>query len=1300
MQNIYPTQIVKGTLNVGTFYSKTHTKNPIKPPGTITLRLQVVPATVPFEKRFKQPAFSKIPIYKAFNLQPAHHFVFNVRIIKAFDIPYVDIIGSCDPYILGEILDRDFYANKSNKPRTFTVYNSVRPYYNEMLQFKIESLRTDIVRLSIIDADLVSKDDPVSYHDFKMTEVGFGEIHKKVIKFTRYPNADFPPERSPGSVKLIYQLTAPNQMPFDTEYINPVTSQISQSTNITNNANNDVKPELSDTKPKLIDDRKEEINDKKVDGKVVKPEIRSNPLAVFKPNEGRILLRNMDNMVMKEGMEYYFLVGLKSDCKGYKFYSKNEDQPSWDDIFTFLLTNEDSDSIVFELFEEKSASIPSKTPSTATKIGEASVCLEGLREEGSGIADFGALGQLHFIYEERPYIFNPNSPSINIVDNLEKIRNDTKDTFAKKFDYTTLNVEIFEGVNIPIMDKNSTDPFVQILHEKTAKKLLQKPIACYHGRLYTKTLNPTWNQVFSMKVQNIITDVFTLNLFDYDKIKNDQIYSKNLPIHQMKFGHIYEDTINNKLFYRYQLLPPQCPRLFSNNYEAYSLHVKFLEGYDFTEAGEYYCVLRIDPETDLEGLSTLKTRKTFSPQWFSEHVYNITPNSHDISIELKTDNIGKDIVRHSYHYNLQDFLGENLKKTKLIEEKAVNGTIRFLMQATLRDDVGFLDYIEEDPKVTSDKLMCHIKIIDATNVPKTDAGTHLCDPYVVIELPQRKENLDTDLALYDGQYRFQTRVLENTLSPTWNQCFHFNIQSIATQRVKLSLFDYDKVSKDDLIGSFEFSLLDYVLGIPINSSAINVNAINNNNARLGMISEENVKVGKANLHFKLQICQPGQISFQEQPFSIPRLLVHIGHNFVIPEKLNCYGRLRLQGDHEYQYTKIEPPFDHNFKFYVGNYQTDEFEIELCSHDTTIADKTISFPNGSQNSEDSENNTSIVQSDGNKRFIKLSKLQMEERIQLDGDLTGIEIMATMKPDAEINENNFAPIGAKSSELFNLFINATNGVFSMGRTGYVYFKFSFIRKDFINNNGQIKEAISSKSISDYSRIINTRDINSIISLPIISLNTDVLTIQLFEYKFDEYPKPKIGYQPSKTNVLGEASILLKDIGFGIINNQTIKLSPNGEINLTMNLAQPNAIPFSEMPFVPYKLKIMILEATDVPKMDLMSKSDPYLEFWLENDVSRNRTKTLENTLTPQWMETTEFILTNLNETLHLRLMDENVGKDKEISSGSYNFSQLQVGVPKEEWIEMNSSTKKMGGKVNVIFCLMTWGVPDIDISDLLC
>lgn len=128
----------------------------------------------------------------------------------------------------------------------------------------------------------------------------------------------------------------------------------------------------------------------------------------------------------------------------------------------------------------------------------------------------------------------------------------------------------------------------------------------------------------------------------------------------------------------------------------------------------------------------------------------------------------------------------------------------------------------------------------------------------------------------------------------------------------------------------------------------------------------------------------------------------------------------------------------------------------------------------------------------------------------------------------------------------------------------------------------------------------------------------------------------------------------------------------------------------------LHIKAVEAKDVPKMDIIGKSDPFLKFTLNTSSQEYRTKTIKNTLTPQWHEDIHIPITsNMNDLLHIGLYDEDkFSKNDLISTRDFPVSEFRVGEIKDTWYDFSPIPKLAkksisGGKVRLIFHLANSG-----------
>lgn len=95
-------------------------------------------------------------------------------------------------------------------------------------------------------------------------------------------------------------------------------------------------------------------------------------------------------------------------------------------------------------------------------------------------------------------------------------------------------------------------------------------------------------------------------------------------------------------------------------------------------------------------------------------------------------------------------------------------------------------------------MILHIKVIEAKDVPKMDVVGY-SDPYVKFT--------------YDkGPGTYQTRYIEQTLTPVWNEEFHIAILDKKEGLIKAFLYDFDKVSNDDLISTKDFPINSFQIG--------------------------------------------------------------------------------------------------------------------------------------------------------------------------------------------------------------------------------------------------------------------------------------------------------------------------------------------------------------------------------------------------------------------------------------------------------------------------------------------------------
>ena len=120
----------------------------------------------------------------------------------------------------------------------------------------------------------------------------------------------------------------------------------------------------------------------------------------------------------------------------------------------------------------------------------------------------------------------------------------------------------------------------------------------------------------------------------------------------------------------------------------------------------------------------------------------------------------------------------------------------------------------------------------------------------------------------------------------------------------------------------------------------------------------------------------------------------------------------------------------------------------------------------------------------------------------------------------------------------------------------------------------------------------------------------------------------------------------------------------------------------------LHLKVVEAVDIPKMDIISKSDPYCIVSLSNSVNRQRTKTIDNTDHPVWNQEFHFpIKHNSNNTpvsISITVYDEDTfSKDDIISSIEIPVNDYLVGRVYDEWYSLYPAKKvKKGGRIHLV------------------
>ncbi|CAF1521156.1 unnamed protein product [Adineta steineri] len=89
---------------------------------------------------------------------------------------------------------------------------------------------------------------------------------------------------------------------------------------------------------------------------------------------------------------------------------------------------------------------------------------------------------------------------------------------------------------------------------------------------------------------------------------------------------------------------------------------------------------------------------------------------------------------------------------------------------------------------------------------------------------------------------------------------------------------------------------------------------------------------------------------------------------------------------------------------------------------------------------------------------------------------------------------------------------------------------------------------------------------------------------------------------------------------------------------------------------QLQVTVVEAKNLTKKDTLSQNDPFVEIYLDNKHLKQKTKTKQNSKTPQWNQTFVFNHLTGQDILNVDVYDEDSVKDEKIGSIQINLHDL--------------------------------------------
>ncbi|KAH0787826.1 C2 domain containing protein [Histomonas meleagridis] len=116
---------------------------------------------------------------------------------------------------------------------------------------------------------------------------------------------------------------------------------------------------------------------------------------------------------------------------------------------------------------------------------------------------------------------------------------------------------------------------------------------------------------------------------------------------------------------------------------------------------------------------------------------------------------------------------------------------------------------------------------------------------------------------------------------------------------------------------------------------------------------------------------------------------------------------------------------------------------------------------------------------------------------------------------------------------------------------------------------------------------------------------------------------------------------------------------------------------------QLHLRVLEATDIAKMDLFSKSDPYVIVRISGSRQERRTNYINNTSHPRWNAEFHFSVNPSVDYLNLLMRDKDAISDDDMATLNIPLSSFPPGQVIDQWYDMIPCRRvKKGGRIHLV------------------
>lgn len=1118
----------------------------------------------------------------------------HVRVIQAINLPKMDERGHCDGYCVLSVGEQKF--------QTRIIQNARDPYFRQDFHFKVDNFATDRLLLTIYDHDKMSKDDKICDLELLVKQLPSGVVTDQL--YTMRPII----RNASVQVRLLVHFARAKDTPFLTAPFDVYNAHV-----------------------RIIEYQSQKVSDY------------------------RCTVQLADQTVRRTSKI--------SDTK----------RAIFEEEFSMLISDFATDTIKIETFSSKGLLGKVEVPVTKYEIGK-------VVKEWFDVEE----GKLRVAFHIAPYT-------------MAAFAGEEWDALPPIENTLELHVRLIGAEGLPNADADgASDPYC-LLHISTDEKNKHK------SRVIKDNCSPKWNQHFQFHIRNLAESDFVLAVYDYDGKGNadDKLGDYRVPVRSLKYG-VTEDKVvplkgksGTVHIVTYLGICGSTPFV-DQPFAPYYLGVTCVEAMDVPKMDTFglsdpYCTMRLSIDDKKQKTDVMEN--TVHPIWDHRLLFIVlTLDGVTLDIEMYDQDPGADeLISVGTVGDLQRFLapeGQNIW-VEMTPAKGVKkgGRVHLCVkmsqnEADVFNNMNFTH--EPDPvkppkekkekkhkdkkeksKHHKDKKSRHHKsgrsgrrhrqkeqfgegslatepfpegvtlfltLVGADGIPAMDSNG-LSDPYVVFKIKDRKG-------------KEKSSIMYETLTPTWNEQFKLNVFSYDDDVLEIKMMDYDKVGKDDKIGTCELPIHEMVTGQPHEQ----------------VVVMDTVKRVQARVFLRYYFAVPSPENAALSTFYIPtsaHLRVVRGENLKTSNAM--VKAITAKGLRFHETRKVEgtsPTWNEDFRFTLTG-PGDHIKLTLVdtvkSKENVVGSATVSgFGAFGEILERS------VDINGGKIYFVLD----HEPYGVPSKLPVVQQSGFLCP----------------SMMLNVRIIGATDIEAMDKNGKSDPYIVFWAK------GRETEKQKTKVISKTLAPVWNEEFH----IPIKSIQTDTIHFEMKDHD-------DIG----KDDSISFYDFVVSTLSFGTVDEIAVRFHPEkkvkkpGIVKMVFHLCNAGMYAFYPFPFNPLMVHVLVEEAKDLANMDVGGKSDPYCKVSLSNDVTAQKTRVIDNSLTPQWFEQFSFMITSMEDFLNILVRDEDRGKDEDMANLQLPLVKFPPGYVIEQWYPLTPcKSVKRGGEIKLKVHIAERGVTPFD------